>query len=193
MTVWLWFASTRQRVVFYTGLCAVIALAVVAIIVVTGDGPPSDDFLFEHWPWVLLVIAIVAPLFGVFAVSANAKPIERFADTIRDLTPDGRRVAYKASIKGAIPSDPDVRTGALRICEVWLDTRRQRNRAVFVLIGLVVILQLASILNTLTSGGGLRDITGAIALLAVFAGALSADAFTARRFRKRQALLASAV
>lgn len=190
MTVWLWFASARERVVFYTGMCAVLALAIVTIIVITGDGPPSENFLFRHWPWVGLGIVLFAPLFGVLASSANAKPTERFADTIRHLSPDRRRAAYRASTKGPVPTDPDVREGALRICEVWLETRRQRNRAVFVLIGIVAVLQLASIVATLSMGGGIRDMAGAITLLAVFVGALSADAYAARRFRNRQSLLA---
>ena len=101
MTVWLWFASARQRVVFYTGMCAVLALAIVTIIVIIvavmlmGAFGPTDGFFarmlkpifFAFGPstagtiysfgYTLLVGVLLNFVFGVICTRVMLKGISK--------------------------------------------------------------------------------------------------------------------
>lgn len=183
MTVWLWFAPLWVRMVFF-GIIFAATQAVIFTVLDIGDG---------RWGFTTPMIGISAILFGILAALASRKASASFAETVRELPTEQRKVAYRASTRGPIPADPAVRASALQICRLWLQARRKRGHLVVILLSIAAVLQLIAVVNAVVSDAGLGGATLQLVALAGFVVLIWGDRFTMRRYQKREALLAAAV
>lgn len=179
----LWFASRRQMAALYAAIYfAVVGL--VLLFVATSLGAPGG-FFAEFWPWIV-GLTVAALIFAVLASKLNGSVFARYAATIDHLDPQQRGEAYKASLRGPVPTDPAVRDAARRICQRYLDDSKGRSR---IWIAGVVVLAFLAILQLVI--GDSADSRPLFALVAVLAAALAVDFHSERRNRRRSEILSA--
>lgn len=130
-------------------------------------------------------------VFGVLAPLVGKKNTAAFAATIADLAPAQRVVAARASLRGPVPTDPAVRTGALRLCTKYLEMRKKRGKWLYILIALGVVVQLVLVFTLYNSEDGFGSSAVQFTAVVLFALAFIADWYNARRYRRQHGLLAA--
>lgn len=172
----LWFVPRWQMAAAYATLYAfIVGMVLLAV---------SRYNRFADLGLWIIALVIGAVVFAGLTIAFNKSVFDRYAATIGHLDPRRRAQAYRASIRGPVPSDPAVRDGALRICQTYLEVHKKRIWLLYFAAAVFVLGQLLKMADG--DGSGFSILT-----LIAMPAAVAADFYSARRYRARSDLLSS--